>query len=77
MVALLFYHSPILSLIIIRVGAEDRELGKSVGLLADSCWQGVLYGAGSSGSCGVLDGDFTVVFPGSFREVDIPGCTTG
>jgi hypothetical protein len=55
------------------VGAKDRELGKSVGLLAASCWEG----AGSSGSCGVLDGDFTVVFPGSFTEVDIPGCTTG
>jgi hypothetical protein len=30
--------------------------------LAASCRQGALYGAGSSGSCGVLDGAFTVVF---------------
>jgi hypothetical protein len=27
MVTLLFYHSPIFSLIMMRVGAEDRELG--------------------------------------------------
>jgi hypothetical protein len=36
------------------VGAEDRELGQSVGLLATSCWQGALCGAGSSDSCGIL-----------------------
>jgi hypothetical protein len=51
---LLFYHSPIFSLIMMRVGAEDRELGQSIGLLAASYWQGALYGAGSSGSCGIL-----------------------
>jgi hypothetical protein len=39
-----------------RVGAEDQELGQSVGLLAASCWQGALYGARSSDSCGVLVG---------------------
>jgi hypothetical protein len=32
------------------IGAEDRELGQSIGLLADSCWQGVLYGVRSSDS---------------------------
>jgi hypothetical protein len=43
-----------------RVGAEDQELGQSIGLLAASCWQGALYGAGSSGSC-VLVGALTAV----------------
>jgi hypothetical protein len=52
MVTLLFYHSPIFSLIMMRIGAEDRELGQSVGLLAASCWQVVLCGARSSDSCG-------------------------
>jgi hypothetical protein len=60
-----------------RVGAEDQELGQSIICLATSCWQGALYGAGSSGSCGILDGAFTVVFPGNFGEVDIPAGTTG
>jgi hypothetical protein len=44
-----------------RVGAEDRELGQSVALLADSCWQGALYGARSSDSC-ILVGALTAVF---------------
>jgi hypothetical protein len=61
MVTLLFYHSPIFSLIMMRVGAEDWELGQSISLLAASCWQGALYGAGSSDSCGVLVGAFTAV----------------
>jgi hypothetical protein len=34
-----------------RVGAEDQELGQSISLLAASCWEGVLYGARSPGSC--------------------------
>jgi hypothetical protein len=58
--ATLFYHSPIFSLIMMEVGAEDRELGQSIGLLADSCWQRVLYGARSSDSC-VLVGALTAV----------------
>jgi hypothetical protein len=44
-----------------RVGAEDGELGQSAGLLADSCWQGALYGVGSSDSCEVLVGALTAV----------------
>jgi hypothetical protein len=68
---------PFFSLIMMKVRAEDGELGQSIGLLSASCWQGALYGAGSSGSCGVLDGAFTVVFLGGFGEVDIPGGTTG
>jgi hypothetical protein len=40
---LLLYHSPIFSLVTMRVKAEDRELGRSVGLLAASCWPGALY----------------------------------
>jgi hypothetical protein len=61
MVTLLFYHSPIFSLIMMRVGAEDRELGQSIGLLAASCWQGALYVARSLDSCGVLVGALTAV----------------
>jgi hypothetical protein len=43
------------------VGAGDWELGQSVGFLAASCWQGVLYGARSSDSCGVLVGALIAV----------------
>jgi hypothetical protein len=42
MATLLLYHSPIFSLIMMEVGAEDWELGWSAGLLAASCWQGVV-----------------------------------
>jgi hypothetical protein len=52
---------PHFSLIMMEVGAEDRELGRSVGLLAASCWQGTLNGARSSDSCGVLVGALAVV----------------
>jgi hypothetical protein len=45
-----------------KIGAEDQELGQALVSLTASCWRGTLCGAGSSGSCGVLDGDFTVVF---------------
>jgi hypothetical protein len=31
---LLFYHSPIFSLTMMRVGAEDQELGQSIGLFS-------------------------------------------
>jgi hypothetical protein len=59
-VTLLFYHFPIFSLIMMRVGAEDQEFGQSIISLAASCWQGALYGAGSSGPC-VLVGALTAV----------------
>jgi hypothetical protein len=45
MVTLLFYHSPIFSLIMIRVEAEDKESGWSIGLF--SCFLlagGVVWG---------------------------------
>jgi hypothetical protein len=45
-----------------KIEAEDQELGEASISLTTSCWQGALYGAGSSGSCGVLDGAFSVVF---------------
>jgi hypothetical protein len=61
MAILLFYHSPIFSLIMMKVGAEDWELGQSVGLLDASCWQGTLYGARSSDSCGILVWALTAV----------------
>jgi hypothetical protein len=61
MMTLLFYHSPIFSLIMMGVGTEDQELGQSVGLLATSCCPGALNGAGSSGSCGILVGALTAV----------------
>jgi hypothetical protein len=50
MATLLFYHSPIFSLILMKVEAEDQKLGQSIGLLAASCWQGLLYRARSSDS---------------------------
>jgi hypothetical protein len=60
MATLLLYHSPIFSLIMMGVGAEDQELGQSVVLLATSCWQGALYGVRSSDSC-ILVGALTAV----------------
>jgi hypothetical protein len=76
MAALLFYHSPIFSLIM-KVGLRIGNWGETLVSLAASCWQGALYEAGSSGSCGVLYGAFTAVFLGVFGEVDIPGGTIG
>jgi hypothetical protein len=60
-----------------RARAEDRELEQSIGLLAASCWQGVLYKARSSDSCGVLVGGPHSSPLDGFGEVDIPGGTTG
>jgi hypothetical protein len=71
------YHSPIFCLIMMRVGAEVRNWGEALVSFAASCWQRALYGAGSSGSYGILDGAFTVVFPSGFGAFDIPGGTTG
>jgi hypothetical protein len=51
MATLLLYNYPIFSLIMKGVGAEDWELGQSIGLLTASFWQGVLCGARSSDSC--------------------------
>jgi hypothetical protein len=34
MVTLLFYRSPVFSLIMMRVGAEDQELGQSISLFS-------------------------------------------
>jgi hypothetical protein len=62
MVTLLFCHSPIFSLIIMKIGAEDQELGQSIDLFNCFLLAGGVVWAGSSGSCGVLDGAFTVVF---------------
>jgi hypothetical protein len=64
MATLVLYHSPIFSLIMMRVGAEDQELGRNIGLLAASCWHGALYKARSSDSCGrsdILVGALTAV----------------
>jgi hypothetical protein len=51
MVTLLFYHSPIFSLIMMRVGTEDQELGRSIGLFSCFLLVGGVVGAGCSGSC--------------------------
>jgi hypothetical protein len=62
MATLLFYHSPIFSLIMMRVGAEDQELGQSIDLF--NCFLlagGVVWGRILRLLC-VLDGAFTVVF---------------
>jgi hypothetical protein len=61
MAALLFYHSPIFSLMMMRVGAEDQELGLSISLLVASCCQRALYWAKSSDSCGILVRALTAV----------------
>jgi hypothetical protein len=61
MMTLLFYHSPIFSLIMMRVGAEDWELGQSISLLPTSCRQGELYGARSSDSYSILVGALIAV----------------
>jgi hypothetical protein len=76
MATLLFYHSPIFSLIMMRVGAEDQELGQSICLF--SCFLlagGIVWGRilrllcpGGGPHSTPLDG---------FGEVDIPGGTTG
>jgi hypothetical protein len=76
METLLFYHGPIFSLIMMRVGAEDQELGQSIGLFSffllarDIVWGRILRllcpGGGPHSS--PLDG---------FGEVEIPGGTTG
>jgi hypothetical protein len=59
------------------IGAEDRELGQNIGLLAASCWQwGTVWGEiftllwrpGGGPHSSPVDG---------FGEVDIPGDTTG
>jgi hypothetical protein len=77
MATLLFYHSPIFSLIMMKIGAEDQKLGRSISLF--SCfllaggvvWDKILrllwcpgWGLHSS-------------FLGGFGEVGIPGSTTG
>jgi hypothetical protein len=61
----------------IRVGAEDQELGQSISLFSCFLLAGGIVWGRSSGSCGLLDGVFTVVFPDGFGEVDISGGTTG
>jgi hypothetical protein len=77
METLLFYHSPIFSLIMMRVGAEDQELGRSINLF--NCF--LLAG-------GIVWGEILSLmwcpgwglhssFLGSFGEVGIPGGTTG
>jgi hypothetical protein len=60
-----------------EVGAEDQELGQSMGLF--SCFLmvgGVVWGR-ILRLLWHLDEAFTVVFLGGFGEVDIPGGTTG
>jgi hypothetical protein len=77
MATLFFYHSPIFSLIMMRVGAEDQELGRNIDLFncfllaGGVVWGGILrllwrpgWGLHSS-------------FQGSFGEVGISGSTTG
>jgi hypothetical protein len=76
MATLLLYHSPIFSLIMMRVGAEDQELVCSISLFI--CFLlagGVVWGRilrllhpGGGPHSNPLD---------DFGEVDIPGGTTG
>jgi hypothetical protein len=56
------YYSIIPPFFNMRVGPEDQGLGCEASIsLATSCWQGALYGAGSSGSC-ILVGILIAVF---------------
>jgi hypothetical protein len=70
MMTLLFYHSPIFSLIMMGAGAEDQELGRSISFLAASCLQGLLYGARSSDSC-FLVGALIAVLTGLERLISL------
>jgi hypothetical protein len=60
MATLLFYHSPIFSLIMVGVGAEDPELGCSIGLLVlggthfQNNYSNVAWKCGSSGTVPAL-----------------------
>jgi hypothetical protein len=77
MVTLLFYHFPIFSLIMMRGGAEDQELGQSINffncflLAGGAVWSQILRLLWRPG-WGLHSGS-----PGGFGEVDIPGVTTG
>jgi hypothetical protein len=77
MVTVLFYHSPIFSLIMMGVGAEDQELGQSIDLfncflLAGSVvWGRILRLLWCPGW------GLHTSFQGGFGEVGIPGGTTG
>jgi hypothetical protein len=62
MATLLLYHSPIFSLIMMGIGAEDQELRQTVGLWAASCWQGALYGTRSSDSCVLVGAHIAVLW---------------
>jgi hypothetical protein len=55
METLLFYHSPVFSLIMMRVGAEDQELGQSLSLFSCFLLAGVVVWTGSSGSCVLVE----------------------
>jgi hypothetical protein len=76
MATLLFYHSPIFSLLMMRVRAEDQELGQSIGLF--SCF--LLAGVAVWGRILRLlcpdEGPHSSSLDG-FGEVGIPGGTTG
>jgi hypothetical protein len=76
MVTLFLYHFPIFSLIMMRVGAEDQELGQSIGLF--SCF--LLTGAvvwGRILRLLRLGGGPHSSPPDGFGEVGVPGGTTG
>jgi hypothetical protein len=62
MVTLLFYHSPIFSLIMMRVGAEDQELGRSIDLFNCFLLAGGVVWSRILRLLWLLDGAFTVVF---------------
>jgi hypothetical protein len=76
MVTLLFYLSPIFSLIMMRVGTEDQELEQSIGLF--SCFLlagGIVWGRILRLLC--PGGGPQSSHLNSFGAVGIPGGTTG
>jgi hypothetical protein len=78
MATLLFYHSPIFSLTMMRVGAENQELRQSISLFSyfllagGIVWGRILRLLWRPGW-----GLHSSFFSGSFGEIDIPGDTTG
>jgi hypothetical protein len=77
MAALFFYHSTIFSLIMMKVGAEDKEVGQSIGLFSCILLAGSVVWDRILGLLFCPGWSLHRSFLGSFGEVDIPGGTTG
>jgi hypothetical protein len=71
-------HSPIFCLIMMRVGAEDQELGWNISLFSHFLLSGgIVWGRIFRLLWRPGWGLYSSFFPGGFGEVDIPGGRTG